>query len=207
MAGTGISIWKEVGLRMCAGRRYGMAMNPEREKKRRRRLHRSMLLIMLLSLYAGLWLGADWARYEGDFSALYDGLLHDLIGIHDHPWRFLVLHGERLPGVLILTPAQWLWGLAGMAGGALLCLSEYTTYLLNRNTRPGEEHGSAQFGSDYSALLTGYVMSPRIIAKWREEKLKKVSLRKGESSLPVWLTKMKLRHADRSRKAAGGRRV
>ena len=129
-----------------------MAMNPERELKKRKRLIRSFCCIMALFLYAGLWIGAAWVRHGQEFYPMFENLFSDFFSMLPAEETVFSIHITSWPGCLTLFPAHGGWVTAALSAGAMVCLSEYVTYVLNKNTRPGEEHGSAQFNMDYSFL-------------------------------------------------------
>ena len=184
-----------------------MAMNPEREMKKRKRLIRSFFRIMLFSLYAGLWLGAAWVRHGQEFYVMFENLILEFSGMLPVDAWFFSIHVTRWPGAFCFFPSHGGWVISGLAAGSLVCLSEYVTYVLNKNTRPGEEHGSAQFNMDYRKLIHDYVMSPKILWQMKENELKRIASRFGMRSREYRRRERSAKRACRAVSASGGRKL
>ena len=184
-----------------------MAMNPERELKKRKRLTRSFAWIMGLSLYAGLWIGGAWLRHGMEFYAVFENAVSDFLSMLPADIRIFRLHITKWPGCIYLLPAHVGWVAASLLTGAFFCLSEYVTYVLNKNTRPGEEHGSAQFNMDYKKLVHDYVMSPRILMQLKKKELDKAASRYGRRSRRYMRLEKKAKQECCTVKASGGRQL
>ena len=184
-----------------------MAMNPERELKKRKRLTRSFFWIMLLSLYAGLWIGAAWVRHGQEFYPMFENLFSDLCSMLPVDGYFLGVHVTSWPGALYLLPTHGGWVAILLTSGLLICLSEYVTYVLNKNTRPGEEHGSAQFNMDYKKLFHDYVMSPKILWQMKEKELARIASRHGRRSRKYMRMERQAKRDCRSVRVSGGRKL
>ena len=182
-------------------------MNPERELKKRKRLIRSFFWIMLLFLYAGLWLGAAWVRHGQEFYVMFENLMADFCSMLPADAWFFNIHITKWPGALSLLPSHGGWIIAALSSGIMICLSEYVTYVLNKNTRPGEEHGSAQFNMDYKKLLHDYVMSPKILWQMKEKELEKLASRYGRHSGKYRRKERQAKRDCRSVPASGGRKL
>ncbi len=145
-----------------------MAYNPNREEKKLKDLKFNIFLIMGISLYAGLFLGAEAYKYseDGIVSHLED-LMTDFTSVQpfDKPLKLLGFSIEGLPGALHLFPTDPRWLLIALIIGASFCLQQYIDYILHKNMRPNEEHGSSGFSTNYSQLTHDLIMSAPILKK------------------------------------------
>ena len=66
-------------------------MQSDREHTRKKWLQITCSLILLLTMYTGLWLGASWARHDGSITAMVENFWKDM---------------TTLPGPFRLFPIQ-----------------------------------------------------------------------------------------------------
>lgn len=151
-----------------------MSMDPVKEKRRLKRFKSTAIGTAIGMTYAGLMLGAEWVYRGGVFADFISNILKDLITPRS-------VFGEiKLPGCLILFPTSPIWILLMGLVAFFIILSEYINYVIQKNTRPGEEQGSASFNDNYDKVLHDYVMSPKMLCKYREEKLWEILWKQGK---------------------------
>ena len=148
-------------------------MNPEKDKKKQKELLRRAIFISALMLYCGLWLGAEWTYRNSEIGAVMSHIVEDFIAMRP-------VGTIRLPGFLCLFPSSIGWVLIGAGVAFFLILSDYLSYVINKNTRPGEEHGSARFNTDYGKLFHDCVMSVKILRQGKEAALFQKIIREGK---------------------------
>ena len=182
-------------------------MNPEKDKKKRKDLCRRAVGLSALLLYCGLWLGAEWVYRERDIGIVLSNIVQDFFSMR-------TVGEARIPGFFCLFPTSAGWVLIGCGTAFFLILSDYLAYVINKNTRPGEEHGSASFNTDYGKLLHDCVMSVKIMRQGKEEALLQEIAREGEEvkdigSVPEKYRKelKKIDRACASVTASGGRKL
>ena len=142
-----------------------MSMDPVKEKRRLKRFKHTAIGIAIGFTYAGLMLGAEWTYRGGVFADFIKNILTDLITPRT------AFGNVKLPGCLILFPTSAIWIVLMAIVAFFIILSEYINYVITKNTRPGEEQGSASFNDNYRGVFHDYVLSPKMLCKYREEKL------------------------------------
>ena len=138
---------------------------------------------------------------------MFENLFSDFCSMLPADGYLFSIHILSWPGCLTLFPTHGGWVAVGLSAGAMICLSEYVTYVLNKNTRPGEEHGSAQFNMDYKKLLHDYVLSPKVLWQMKEKELARLAARYGRRSRKYRKMERQAKRNCRSVKASGGRKL
>ncbi|MCR5221238.1 MAG: type IV secretory system conjugative DNA transfer family protein, partial [Lachnospiraceae bacterium] len=166
------------------------SMKSERERRKIRDLKFTCAAIMTFFLYAGVWFGAHWIRHGGRLEEMMDQFVHDI---------------ATPPGLFRLYPFHWGWIAISLLAGAFICMSEYVTFVLNRNTRPGEEHGSAKFNTDYGTLLHKYIMSPKMLTEQKARELATIGRKYGNKSKKYRAALRRTARLCRTIRISGGR--
>ena len=145
-----------------------MAINPNRDAKQKSDMRFDIFLTFMISIYAGMYLGAEAAFYESQGTNFGENIFNVVSDFYtmiplEKPVHILNFVIKEIPGALRLLPTKIAWvGAAAMVAG-FISLDYYVRYLLNRNMRPGEEHGSSAFSLDYNTLTHDYIMSAVIL--------------------------------------------
>ncbi len=136
-----------------------MSYSPLREENRKKDMMFEIAMIMAASVYIGLLIGSEM-KYRNLESVIdmFSYLSDDLMGNR----KMFVF---ELPGFLCIFPCDIKWVLFSLLIGAVFSFNRYVDYIFKKNTRPGEEHGSAGFNTDYKRFLKNFVMNPDVLKK------------------------------------------
>ncbi|WP_026659843.1 hypothetical protein [Butyrivibrio sp. AC2005] len=142
-----------------------MSYNPEREEKKKTELKTKIIWTLIASTYAGLYIGAEKVLYEAQNTPLLDSFSDIISDLYTLREVVLPIVGIKvtIPGALIIFPTDIGMVFIAILAGSLYCLSEYTKFVAKGKTRPGEEHGSSSFSTDYKTLTQNYMMSPKVL--------------------------------------------
>lgn len=138
-----------------------MSYNPERELRKRKEIKKQIIQVSVISTYIGMWIGAEFVRYNNEFEDVVNNIINDFIKMRPISLGFI----HKIPGCLCIFPTDFRFIFIAWFIALIYALTIYCDYLNNKNTRTGEEVDSAAFNIDYAKLERGYIMSPKYLTQ------------------------------------------
>ena len=152
-------------------------MNPERDAKKKKELKRRAIIMSIIALYIGFWFGAEYLYRNNDFWETLDHVVGDFIGMRPVELGFI----HQIPGPLALFPVNPIWPLLAIGVVFFIILGDYLNYIINKNTMPGEEHGSATFNTEWTKVEHDCMMSTKFLRQGKEANLFQKILKEGNT--------------------------
>ena len=153
-----------------------MSYDPNRESKRKKQLILESIVKLIVILFVALIIAAELGYYDGDSAKMMENITNDLTT--PRPGATL-----PIPALFSIFPINFSYALRYVAIGLLAWfvwfVSDWIKYTMQKNMRPGEEHGSAAFNLNYAKMEHDYIMSPKILKEGKQEEVFAEIIREG----------------------------
>ncbi len=152
-----------------------MSYDPMRERKRKKRFIQELAVKLIVIILVVLVFSAEYG-YRGNMKGIMDHLSEDLRS----PRPGSILPIPALFSIFPIHKASLIRFLGvGILGWFVWFVTDWFDYVMKKNMRPGEEHGSAGFNLNYGQTEHDYVMSPKILLERSKKEILLEILKEG----------------------------